>query len=185
MILVCLAQLAAPAWLLIRQERTLRHGDAFRFECVPVDPHDVFRGHYLALGFARTTVDAPADVRFSPGERVYVRIEQDKDGFARLTDPSKLPPSDGPFLRTRVAQAAVNGRLRLRLPFDRYYLEENAAPEAEEAYQERTREGAAKVWVEVRVRDGHAALEQLYLDDLPANEILRREASGNDDASTP
>ncbi len=65
----------------------------------------------------------------------------------------------------------------MTLPFDQYWLDENIAPQADRAYAENSRRGAAAAYVTVRVRDGDAALEQLYIDDVPLREYLRRAAA--------
>jgi uncharacterized membrane-anchored protein len=174
--LLCLAQLAVPTWLIARQELTLQDGEQFKFACEPVDPVDVFRGRYVALGFGQRSVDLPSGISFSPGERVYVKIEHGEDGFARLSDPSNEAPGEGLFLRARVSHPTGNGQIVLRLPFDRYYLEEEAAPEAEQVYREHVGEGTKSAHVTVRVWNGYAALEELYLDDVPIREVLRHRA---------
>lgn len=171
---VCLAQLAVPAWMLVSRERVLAAGETFRFECAPVDPVDVFRGRYVALAFATNPVTVPEGLRFAPGQRVFLRVVVGPDGFALLRDPSTTAPSDGAFLRARAHHLAGNGQLSLDLPFDRYYLEEKLAPEAERAYRQRARGGARPTHVTVRLLDGRAVLEELYLDGLPVHEFLRR-----------
>jgi uncharacterized membrane-anchored protein len=172
--LLCLAQLAVPSWLLARQELTLQDGEQFKFACEPVDPVDVFRGRYVALGFAQRSVDLPAEMSILPGERVYVRVENGEDGFARLSDPSTKEPDGGAYLRARVLRPTGNGQLFLRLPFDRYYLEEEAAPQAEQLYWEHLGDDTRRAHVTVRLWNGHAALEELYLDDVPIGEVLSR-----------
>jgi hypothetical protein len=64
--------------------------------------------------------------------------------------------------------------VEVALPFDRYYLPEDLAPAAEQAYRTlASREpGPTRAWVDVRVRDGHAVLEELYLDGVPVREVL-------------
>ena len=58
---VCVAQLAIPAWMLVSRERVLAEGEPHRFECAPVDPVDVFRGRYVALGFTENPVKVPEE----------------------------------------------------------------------------------------------------------------------------
>ena len=49
--LVGFAQLAVPASLIWKRERTLRQGHVWKFRTAPVDPVDAFRGRYVALEF--------------------------------------------------------------------------------------------------------------------------------------
>ena len=60
----------------------------------------------------------------------------------------------------------------LQLPFDRYYMKESRAPEAERSYNRRAQ--GEKAWVTVRIREGHAVLEELYIDGLPIREYLEQ-----------
>jgi uncharacterized membrane-anchored protein len=66
--------------------------------------------------------------------------------------------------------------VRLQLPFDRYYAEEQLAPEIEQAYRANSRRGEQKAFIAVRVRKGRGVLEELYIEDLPVAEYLRQRA---------
>ncbi len=49
---------------------------------------------------------------------------------------------------------------------------EHLAPEAERAYREHSIGASGDAYVTVRVRDGHAVVEQLYIGGKPAAEFL-------------
>jgi uncharacterized membrane-anchored protein len=170
---VCLIQLTVPAALVIGHERTLAEGTSYKFRTRPVDPYDAFRGRYVALAFEQDTAHVPQGVEVKRGRRVYVSVEGESQGFARLGD-VHLEPPDGAFLRARVVAPGPPGRVRLALPFDRYYLEEGAAPEADRLYRLHTRRQARDAWVVVRIRDGHAAVEELYVGGEPIEEVVGR-----------
>jgi uncharacterized membrane-anchored protein len=172
--LACIAQLAVPAWDLIGHERTLARGELFRFECAPVDPVDVVRGRYVALRFPAASVAKTEAMRFGPGERLYVRVEQGKDGFAELSRPSRTPPEGGAYLRVQATGSQQPTRMTVVLPFDRYYLDENLAPEAESAYHRRAAGSKGEVYAEVKIRNGKAAMKELYIDGIPIREYLLR-----------
>ena len=61
--LAAVTQLAAPARMIWRHERTLREGRVFLFHTRPVDPADAFRGRFVWLGLEPdppiTTCDWP------------------------------------------------------------------------------------------------------------------------------
>jgi uncharacterized membrane-anchored protein len=174
--IVCVAQLTIPVSKLVAYERTLALGESFRFECEPVDPVDVFRGRYVALSYSAAEVELSVDATFQPGERVYFGVEHGADGFAVLTGPRETPPAKGAFLRTRAGWWVHARVARVDLPFDRYYLPEKLAPETERAYRERTRGETADAYVTVRIRNGRAVLEELYLGGLPVREYLEQES---------
>lgn len=168
--IVCLAQLGAAGFAIARHERTLATGERFLFRVAPVDPEDPFRGRYLQLGFlaARLEREAPA----GGYERVYAVLERDADGFARFGALSAEAPVGRPYLATRVAWTGPS-RIQLDLPFARYYEEESIARAADKALAEYARTGGAGAHVAVRVLDGHAVLEELYLGGVPLRERLR------------
>lgn len=171
-------QWTLPVYLIRRGQAALDEGALYRFRTAPVDPVDPFRGRYVVLDFVAATLTLPrAAERYDDGERGYAPIRVGADGFALLDPPLPQPPA-GDYLQVRVAWAG-EGELRLQLPFDRYYLDEHLAPEAEQRYRDSNRvdaesaEDARPAWVQVRVRDGYALIEELYLDGQPVRELLR------------
>lgn len=177
---VALAQLAAPAHLIRREQRTLAEGTAFRFRTAPVDPADPFRGRYVQLEFEAACIEAPIAGEYRRG-LYYAMLALDGDGFATLGTLSRERPPGGNYLRVRARPwGCADERMAVELPFGRYYLPEALAPRAEAAYAELNRlrgldEAAGApvpAWVSVRVRDGHAVLEELYLEGKPVAEYL-------------
>jgi uncharacterized membrane-anchored protein len=63
----------------------------------------------------------------------------------------------------------------LQLPFDRYYMNESKAPQAESAYWSHSRRTNQAAYVSVRVLDGFAVLEDLYIDDTPIQDFLKKD----------
>lgn len=163
--LVALLQLAAPGYTIWRQERTLAFGQAFTFRTEPVDPYDAFRGRFVALGFRDAYPRTLEGVTPEAGKTVYTSLAVDVDGFAVLDAASDTPPTDRPYLKTKWA---FDGRVVL--PFDRYYLDELEASEAERVYREKARDENAAL--HVRILDGNWALENLYIGGTPLRDVL-------------
>ena len=171
--LAILVQLAVPASMILKRERVLAHGQAFKFRTAPVDPYDAFRGRFVALGFDQNTVVAPPGHDFARGQTVHVRLVEDADGFAKLADLSRERPDAAPYLTTKI-QYVGGDIVHLRLPFDRFYMDENAAPAAEQAYRQNTASSNRNAYVQVRIDKGFAVLEDLYVDGVPIREHLAR-----------
>jgi uncharacterized membrane-anchored protein len=177
-------QLAAPLWMISRREETLRNGKAFRFKAAPVDPYDAFRGRYVAISvdlsgntetnrwFGRNSVAVTNAAAFERGQRVFALLEEGTNGFARVSALIPMRPRDADFIRTRVRWISDASHVALDIPFDRYYMNEAKAPEAEQAYREHSRRTNQTAYVTVRVRSGFAVLEELYVDDKPIREFL-------------
>lgn len=172
---VAALQLAAPFSMISKRELTLREGTLFKFRTAPVDPYDAFRGRYVALQLEAAHCTATNAASFQNGQAVYALLENDADGFARVLQVVADHPAKGEFIKTRVQY--VNGStLALQWPFDRFYLPEALAPEAEKAYRIHSSRGNRTAYVAVRVRSGFAAIENLYVDGLPILEFVHRNA---------
>ena len=70
-----------------------------------------------------------------------------------------------------------DGKQHIVIPFTQFWVAEKIAPEAERVYRENSRRGNENAYVTVRVRNGDAALEQLYIDNQPLADYLRAQAA--------
>lgn len=184
----CVAQLAIPVSMIASRELILRQGEVFRFRTVPVDPYDPFRGRYVSLRLFPLSAPAPI-ATFSYQEKAFAHIEVDDDGFVQFKALSLTPPDDVPYLKVRVRGVAprqltgagrpgdVPTHVRVTLPFDRYYMQEKLAPEAERAYIDGWRREGLSAYVSVRIRSGSAVIEDLYLDGKPIRQYLAEKST--------
>lgn len=172
--LLAVAQLSVPAWQIVGHERLLRDGRQLKLQTRPVDPADVFRGRYVALSFPLEEVRAElARGEFEAGRVAYLELRESADGFGEAVALHKEKPDAELVLKTKVTYGTTD-RIRLELPFNRYYMDENAAPEAEAAYRGRASD-PAESWVTVRVSRGGAVLEELYIGGKPVRDFLREQ----------
>lgn len=168
---LALAQLAIPAGMILRRETALSQGQEYKIRVQPVDPYDAFRGRFVRLGFDVASVPLPADVRLAGGQKAYAVLEADPEGFVIVKSVSFTTPDTGAYLKVRVRPSGT-GKAEILWPFDRYYMEETAAPEAERLYRERARSSAA--YITVRVWGGTGVITGLYLDGKPIEEGIQR-----------
>ena len=164
-------QLAVPAWMITSRERTLRDGESYKFKTAPVDPYDPFRGRYVALAVEPNEAPLPQGAALRRNQKVYAILERDEEGFAKVTELRLTRPEADNYIRVKVSYVS-NNSATLRWPFDRYYMDEDLAPEAEEAYRYNSRRENRKAHLLVRVRDGAAVLEELYIEGKPIGEYL-------------
>lgn len=165
--LLVLVVIAVPVWWIVAHEQALSRGEIYRFRTEPVDPYDAFRGRYVALSFPDDEAVVTANTRLEPGQRVFVTVERDADGFARLGRVSTQKPEVPGYLRLSFRRR-VGNKARFDLPFDRYYMNEHLAPEAERIYQRSAREA----WVSVRIYRGRSVIEELYVEGRPIAELV-------------
>ncbi len=168
--LVCAAQLAVPLWMVRRAESTLSEGAIYLFRTAPVDPVDMFRGRYVRLGFSDLSV-ARASLNLRRGDAVYALLDRDAEGFARIVDVVREAPSSGDYLSVTVGSVQKE-EISFQLPTDRFYMQEALAPAAERAYG---RLRGRPAWAEIRVRDGHAVISDVFIDGVRLAEIAQSE----------
>ncbi len=174
-VVVGLVQLAVAGGAIVKSELALRTGEAFRFRIQPVDPVDAFRGRYVAIRFAVDRAPAADDLDVKPGKFVFLPIEIATDGYATLGQAKVEKPLSGPYLRLRAGGIYPDEDgtrfVWVSMPFRRYYMDEELAPEAGRAVWS-GRRGQREASVGVRIRGGVGVIEELYIDDVPIHQWL-------------
>lgn len=126
----------------------LRDGQEVALKTAPIDPRDLLRGRYVRLNYAASSIDVDDilpwldddERRVSRDRTVYVTFESDAEGFDVPTDVVLKRPSGGKYIRASVTGGQVffngdvigGGRLRVDFGVDRFYTNEQLAPELEE-----------------------------------------------------
>jgi uncharacterized membrane-anchored protein len=165
-------QIGLPVSMIAKRESTLRDGAIFRFKTAPVDPYDAFRGRYVAIRAEINKVKKPEGMNLKYGQKVYAQLTVDEKGFAQVSQIAMQKPKDSAYLTASVTYPTGND-IGLNLPIDRYYMEEKAAPRAEQAYREHSRRDKQDAYVVVRVKDGFAVIEGLYVGDQRIEDAVR------------
>lgn len=171
-LVLCLIQLLIPVSMIYQHESTLSSGTMYKFKTAPVDPADVFRGKYVALRFDANEAHGETGIDWASTNEVYALIETATDGFAHFPMVLLEPPINADYLTVKVFRTQ-GSRIFLTLPFDRYYLPEDLAPQAEQAYREHSRTGNRDAYVTVVIKDGSGVISNLYISDKPILEFLR------------
>lgn len=192
LILAALAQIAVIGWMIGRHEYTLAHGTPVKFIAAPTDPEDPFRGRYVALRL-ETDYTTSTELALPYGSRPWASLELDADGYARITNLSAGKPAGKLALHVKSFwsgwdhEEKEDGKEPTRtciyhctFDFDRYYMNEKAAPEAEIRYRELTRRTndqsdettRRKNYLLVRILNNEGVAEELYLDNQPVEELL-------------
>lgn len=177
-ILVALAQFAVPGSVIWKRAKTLREGRVWKFKTEPVDPVDLFRGRYIALRFTAETF--PAEKSFeeeNPRRKdngVFAVLRETADGFAEVERlSSESIAGDNVIASERRYWDERKKAQHVSFPFDKFWVNEKIAPAAEKTYRENSRRGKQNAYVTVRVHDGDAGIEQLFIENQPLPEYLR------------
>ncbi|MEN7549958.1 GDYXXLXY domain-containing protein [Rapidithrix thailandica] len=172
-VLVVLVQLYVPAKMILDSEDILKSGVEYKFQTAPVDPYDPFRGKYITLQYKENTIRVPEDTNWKKGDWVYVTLMKDNDDYAKLLDVSKEAPNHtADYLKVRVNFIADN-ILYIHYPFDRFYMEESKALEAERIYRGSSRDQQQKSYALVMIRNGEAIIKDVMIDEVPIRELVK------------
>ncbi|MBI9105857.1 MAG: GDYXXLXY domain-containing protein [Spirochaetales bacterium] len=168
-ILCAAAQLFLSVSSVVFNERVLARGEVHRFRTVPVDPYDPFRGKYVDLDFDLSLTSSDSG-RYQDGEKVFVILERGADGYSDFSSISDTSPSAGNFIKMEIDYISGD-EIYFNIPFDRYYIDEDYAEEAERAYQRESI--GTETYIEVRVLNGRSVIEELFLGGLPVIDYLK------------
>ena len=187
--LLIAAQVAVPFRMIQQRETVLREGELFRFKTEPIDPADPFQGRYVWLrieeDFVPISESATDAVDYNATGYAILRL--DEQGFAKFTDwSSERPTQTTNYLITKSRGQAVNWEqladgkrtrvhqgLDIDIPFTRFYMDEAKAPRAERLAREATRN--EDCWVEVRIFNGSAVLEDVIAEGQSLRDLARIE----------
>ncbi|XMO87387.1 GDYXXLXY domain-containing protein [Algibacter sp. AS12] len=176
-IVVAMAQLFVPAQMIFNKESIIKSGVAYKFKTQPVDPSDPFRGKYIILNYELNAF-VTNDSVWERHDKVYVYLETDSLGFAKVNDISKRPLK----LAKDHIIADVNWynsndkKLNFNLPFNRYYMEETKAYDAEVAVRQNERDSLPNTtYALVYVKDGEAVLNDVVINEISIKDYVEKD----------
>lgn len=149
---VVAAQALVPLAMAGVSETHLALGQEIRLKAMPVDPHDPFRGEYVALTYDISRIRLPAGVRV--GDTVYVELEEAPRRWVAARVRTRPPAEGTTFIRGRVVSGG-----RIEYGIETYFVEEGQGPRLEEAIAE------GDLYVDVVLDDdGRAKIEEVVAD---------------------
>lgn len=181
-ILVALAQLYVPSKMIFDREGILETGTNYKFSTAPIDPSDPLRGKYIILSYKDNVVAIKDEKSWITGETVYVSLVTDEDGFAKIASVSKDKPLDNQsFLKAKVSTVSSDGtnKLTIYYPFDRYYMEESKAYDAELVYTKSLQDTTLVTYALVSIKNGEAVLKDVLIDGISIKEIVKEKQQNN------
>lgn len=157
-----------PLYLMLSSENVLENGNRHKIRLEGRDPFDPFRGKFLRLNFD-DEIDCFA---CEEGEEVFVLLEKDEDGFSFFSEGVKERPDHFDFFTAKV-ERAYPGKAIIKLDnLTKYFINEDKAKDAEDVLQSYVRQKPNDVYLAIRVLDGEARLEDIFIEDTPFLEFL-------------
>ncbi len=182
-LLIAMAGAAYPVIKIIQYEFPAEPPAIYRFKAGIVDPYDPFRGRYVSLNPLPNEIILKEKKKFKNGAYIYAVLSNDKQGIATVLDLVQSPVANMNCLKIRFYdymnpsnyKDKTGGMIyRIRLPFDRFYLNENLAPKAEKIVTEITRQNDGECIIKVKIySDGNYAVEDLEINGRSIREYLK------------
>lgn len=177
-IVVALIQLFVPSKMILDREKILAKGKIYKFKTAPIDPTDPFRGKYITLSLAERSITVDSTEEWKHGETLYALLDIDSVGFVKLTGITKTKPSsDQDFVKAKAGYVRryVSQSVRIEYPFERYYMEESKAYDAERYARPRrfSIDSTQVVYALVRVLDGESVLQDVMVNDQRIEDLVK------------
>lgn len=171
---MCAAQWFIPFKTIFDQETILTEGRFFKLQTAPIDPTDPFRGKYITLNFVENEVTVTDPQEWYGHDYMYITLA-DSAGYGRISRASLYEQEGDDCLKVRILHIASGapGSVVFEYPFERFYLEESKASEAEQLYWQSRADSTQQVYATIRVRNGQAALENVMINDRPIADVVR------------
>jgi len=184
-ILLVFAQWLIPAQMIWQKDKVSSEGYLHRFQTAPVDPSDPFMGKYVALNFKETSKTMSHNKDRYNGLKIYVTFFTDNNGYAQIRDISRtIPLHTKDFLETTINYTVPEGdsdRIYINYPFNRFYMEEYKAKQAEGAYNNRSADTSNKTYALVSIHEGDAVIKDVFINDSSITDVIRKINSSRKD----
>lgn len=173
-ILMAIAQLAVPAWMIYNKEKTKTEGKLYKFELGAIDPNDPFRGKYIIIN----PMENSHFINLSHQKQqstMFATFVEDSLGLAKIDSLYNQPPLHKDYLNVNVAGGRQSGdslRVSVNYPFDRYYMNEYKAKRAETISRAANRDTSRLCYAEVFIYDGKATLNAVKIDDVAIEDLI-------------
>ncbi len=174
--LMVIFQLYVPTKMIYDREQTIAKGTEFKFETAPVDPTDPFRGKYITLSFSENTFEISDDEIWIIGQPVYVSIISNENGLMQIGAISRVAPDNQQnYVKAKVnyVMEVPSRKVFIEYPFDRFYMEESKAFDAERLYSETQGDSTKKTYAVVNVRNGNAVLMDVHINGVPIRDVVK------------
>jgi uncharacterized membrane-anchored protein len=173
-VLALIAQWYFPSRMIGQKERIVQQGVTYRFECEPIDPRDPFRGQYLILSFKEDTWRCAACDNDTIPAYGYVLLTTGADGYAKVDTLLWEPPAAGDYVQVELSPVWLTERkIRIQYRFDRFYLNEQIAQKAEQAYFEAVNDSTGSAYALVSVLEGETVLQDVVVNGKSVKEAGR------------
>ncbi|MGV8997896.1 MAG: GDYXXLXY domain-containing protein [Parvibaculaceae bacterium] len=167
-IALVLLQSAILFWFIADRVVVLRSDNVVTLQSEPVDPRDLFRGDYVTLGYAITSLpitEINGDQTWKDGETIYVELTPDKNSWRAVAafHDYEMPAIGNKVIRGTISYYdATRNVARVDYGIERYYVPQGEGRVLEEERNKRA------LTVDVALgSDGDAVIKGIRIDGKP------------------
>jgi uncharacterized membrane-anchored protein len=177
-VVMCVAQWFVPGKMIYDSETVIVEGVTYKFKTQPIDPSDPFRGKYITLNFDANSIVVISDntdsTYWESGDDIFVTFTTDSAGFAKPLGIYREEPDTEAYLKTTVSyfNTSEKSEVFFNIPFDRFYLEESKASQAEQLYWQAQLDTVRVTYGVVTIGKGQAVLTDVMISDRSVVEII-------------
>lgn len=165
------AQIFVPSQMIYQQEDAIHTGTAYKFKTEPFDPSDPFRGKYITLNYETDSFQTDEE-NWPYRADIYVYLKTDKEGFAAVKTVSKtLLDAEDDYVLAK-SYSAYGGNLNFEFPFNRFYMNEDKAYDAEVSVRKAQRDTTQTCYALVYVKNGTAVLNNVFINEIPIKQFV-------------
>lgn len=168
-VIVGLAQLSIPLYMIWDKEQTIRKGNSFLFKLVPVDPTHPLKGKYIILNYPVLNVTGKSEI--NQNKPVYAILNQKASREFQIHSLSNIAPSyTNDFIKVDINVWMPDGSRKdsitynINFPFTEFYMEESKAPRAEEIYRSLNQNTNQAAYAVVSIYKGDAVVTDVIIN---------------------
>lgn len=165
---LAVVQIAVPFQMIFHQEDILDTGKAWKFRTAPVDPNDPFRGKYVYLNYEQTNFEIKSKDLWKSGQTIYANLTTDEKGYAKVISISAQRPNNVNYVTAKVdyVNSFDKPTLAISYPFDRFYVDEHKAANAERIYNESSDDIKKEAYAIVVLKQGEGVIKDVMVDNI-------------------
>jgi len=175
-VLVALVQIYVPAKMVYDSKVVLNEGTVYKFKTAPIDPNDPFRGKYITLEYDINRWEVEDPDNWKRDQEMYVHLTTDSAGYAKILDVTReKPDASVDYVKASIDYVEtyqLPAKLWINYTFDRYYMEESKAYDAEVVYRESARDVQQHSYALVHIKDGSPIVKDVLIDEVPIRELV-------------
>ncbi|HOV14889.1 MAG TPA: GDYXXLXY domain-containing protein [Spirochaetota bacterium] len=164
----------------------VKDGQRLSYKCSLYDPYDPIKGRYLRLSFSSSTLnlylfseyiyDQSSDFDKYKNNEVYVVYNTGKDTQNPYLITTNKPNNDNIFIKAKINYInEENKTIVLEYPFDRYYIQEDFAIEAENLLRDSANNIDYNPTLVVNIDDeGNSRITNLLIKNTPIEEYISK-----------